>query len=221
LSRSIGLSPAVESYVRAMNRDEHPALARCREETQGGAETPSMQISPEQAALMTLIARLVHAKTYIEVGVFTGYSALAMALALKDMHGEAARVIACDICEDFIGQARGYWREANVDDVIETRIAPAQETLATLPDASTDMIFVDADKSGYPAYYEESARLLRAGGVALFDNVLWSGDVADPAKTHEDTSALRRVAKIARADDRFDIAFTALGDGVLVCRKRG
>ncbi len=221
MSRSIGLSEAVESYVRSMNRTEHTALARCREETQALGAISVMQISPEQGAFMSFLARLISAKTYVEIGVFTGYSALAMALALKDMHGAAARIIACDISEEFIAKARDYWREANVDEIIETRIAPAQETLKTLPDASIDMMFIDADKTGYPEYYEEGARLLRAGGVMAFDNVLWSGDVADSIKQEADVVALRRTAEMARSDDRFDIAFTAIGDGLLLCRKRG
>lgn len=220
MSRSIGLTKTVEAYVRAMNRDEHEVLVRCREETQARAAMPQMQISPEQGAFMTLIARMIGAQTYVEVGVFTGYSALAMALALKDMHGDDARVIACDISEEFIAQARGYWREAEVDGMIDARIGPAQETLAALPGASADMMFVDADKTGYPAYFEAGARLLRSGGVMLFDNVLWSGAVAEPDEGADDTQALRRTAELAKADDRFDIAFTAIGDGLLLCRKR-
>jgi caffeoyl-CoA O-methyltransferase len=220
LSRSIGLSKAVESYIRSANPPEHPALARCREETEALGAISVMQISPEQGAFMAFIARLIGARTYVEVGVFTGYSALYMALALKDMHGEAARVIACDISEDYTDRAREYWREANVDDMIDLRLAPAQKTLETLPDARADMMFVDADKTGYPAYYEEGARLLRAGGVMLFDNVLWSGDVAEKDRQSDEIAALRRTAARARDDKRFDVAFTAIGDGLLLCRKR-
>lgn len=220
MSRSIGLSETVEAYVRAMNRAEHPALARCREETQARQALPQMQISPEQAAFMTLIARMTGAKTYIEVGVFTGYSALAMALALKEMNADGARVIACDISEAYIAQARSYWLEAGVDDIIDVRIAPAEETLAALPNAGADVMFVDADKTGYPSYYEAGARLLKPGGVMLFDNVLWSGAVAEPDKQSDDIAALRNTADLARADTRFDMAFTAIGDGLLLCRKR-
>lgn len=220
MSRSTGLTETVEAYVRAMNRTEHPALARCRKETQARQAIPQMQISPEQAAFMALIARMIGAKTYVEVGVFTGYSALAIALALKDMHGTGARVIACDISEEFIAEARGYWREARVDDIIDVRIAPAEETLANLADASVDMMFMDADKTSYPAYYEAGARLLKPGGVMLFDNVLWSGSVAEPDKQSDEIAALRKTAELARADERFDTAFTAIGDGLLLCRKR-
>ncbi|MFQ5564463.1 MAG: O-methyltransferase [Parvularculaceae bacterium] len=220
MSRSIGLSERVEAYVRAMNRDERPALVRCREETYAECAIPTMQISPEQAEFMAFLARMIGAQIYVEVGVFTGYSALAMALALKDMHGDAARVIACDISEEFIGRARGYWSQAGVDSVIDVRIGPANETLAALPDASADMMFIDADKTGYSDYYEEGARILRSGGVMVFDNVLWDGAVAEPGKTSDDIEALRAVAQKAKADLRFDVAFTAIGDGLLLCRKR-
>lgn len=220
MSRSLGIPKEVETYVRLMNCEEHPALARCREETQVQAENPAMQISPEQAAFMAFLAQMANAKTYVEVGVFTGYSALAMALVLQQMHGPAAKVIACDISEEFIAKARSYWSEAGVDTLIDVRIGAAVESLATLPDASADMMFVDADKPGYPAYYEAGSRLLRSGGLMLFDNVLWDGQVANPAKSDDDIDALREVARIAKADPRFDIAFTTIGDGLLLCRKK-
>ena len=220
MSRSLGVPEPVEAYVRAMNRDEHPALARCREETRRQTDNPAMQVSPEQAAFMAFLARMTGAGTYVEVGVFSGYSALAMGLALKDMHGSDATIIACDISEDFIAKARGYWTEAGVDDLIDVRIGPAVDSLAALPDASAELMFIDADKTGYPAYYEAGARLLRPGGIMLFDNVLWSGGVADAAKSDPDIDALREVAGIARADTRFDIAFTTIGDGLLLCRKK-
>lgn len=220
MSRSIGVAEYVAAYVRAMNRDEHPALARCREETQRKAENPAMQISPEQAAFMAFLARMTGAKTYVEVGVFTGYSALAMGLALKELHGADANIIACDISKDFIAEARGYWAEAGVDDLIDVRIGPAAQSLAALPGASADMMFVDADKPGYPAYYEAGARLLRPGGIMLLDNVLWSGSVADKSRSDDDIDALREVANAAKGDHRFDIAFTTIGDGLLLCRKK-
>ena len=220
MSRSLGLSETVEHYVRAMNREEHPGLARCRTETETQTDNPAMQISPEQAAFMSFLARMLGAKTYIDIGVFTGYSALALALTLKDICGDAAKVIACDISDEHLAKARSYWSEAKVETMIDFRLGPAQETLSALQDGSADMIFVDADKPGYPAYYEAGARLLRPGGVMLFDNVLWDGDVADKAKSDEDIDALRQVANIAKDDKRFDIAFTNIGDGLLLCRKR-
>ena len=220
MSRSLGLNETVETYVRAMNRDEHPALKRCREETETQTDNPAMQISPEQAAFMSFLARMLGAKTYIDVGVFTGYSALALALTLQETHGDAAKVIACDIADEHLPKARSYWTQAGVETIVDFRLGPARETLDVMEDGSADMIFVDADKPGYPAYYETGARLLRTGGVMLFDNVLWDGDVADDMKSDEDIDALRRVAEIAKADSGFDIAFTNIGDGLLLCRKR-
>lgn len=220
MSRSLGLSETIETYVRAMNRDEHPALSRCREETARRGDDAVMQISPEQGAFMAFLARMIAAKTYVEVGVFTGYSALAMALAMKEMHGADANIIACDISETFLAEARGHWARAGVEELMDVRIGPAVDSLAALPGGAADMMFIDADKPGYAAYYEAGARLLRPGGIMLFDNVLWSGAVADEAKSDPDTDALREVARLARADARFDIAFTAIGDGLLLCRKK-
>ncbi|RKQ96599.1 O-methyltransferase [Maricaulis maris] len=225
MSRSIGLSPEIVEYVRRANRAEHPALARCRTETDAMGDVSRMQISPEQGAFLQMCARLVSARTAVEVGVFTGYSALATILAMRDMHGEAARLIGCDISEDYTGKARSYWDEAGVTDQIELRIGDARETLAGLVDArggTVDMIFIDADKTGYDAYYEAALSLVRRGGLILFDNVLWGGSVADPdrVRVDADTAALAALAETLRADARVDIAFTGLGDGILMALKR-
>lgn len=225
MSRSIGLTAEVEVYVRAANREEHPVLARCREET--ARELPdlkAMQISPEQGAVLQLLAAMTKARDAIEIGVFTGYSALAVALAMKARHGEEARLVACDISEEHMGRAVRYFEAADVADVIEPRVGHATASLEALIEAGEeggfDLAFIDADKPGYLAYYERVLDLLRPGGVMAFDNVLWSGDVADPKKTDADTEALRAVAQKARADDRVDIAFTTIGDGLLICVKR-
>src|SRR5574338_403679 len=201
MSSSLGLTSDVVRYLADVNPPEHPALKRCRVET---ASMPNarMQISPEQGAFMQVIARMIGAKRAFEVGVFTGYSSLATALALKDMHGRGAHLLACDISEEYTLKARDYWREAAVDDVIELEIAPATETLDARIKAGDagryDMGFIDADKTGYDAYYERGLKLLRQGGVMLFDNVLWSGRVADPADTSADTTALRALAAKVR-----------------------
>ena len=183
-----------------------------------------MQISPEQGAYMAATARAIRAKRTFEVGVFTGYSALATALTLKDMHPVGAHLLACDISEEWTTKARDYWREADVDDVIELKVAPATETLDQRIQAgqggSYDLGFIDADKTGYDSYYERGLLLLRPGGVMLFDNMLWSGKVADPADTSPDTSALRALAQKAKADTRVHSVLTAIGDGVLICVKR-
>lgn len=223
MSSSFGLTPELVRYLADVNPPEHPALRRCREET---SQLPMarMQISAEQGAFMQVIARMVRAKRTFEVGVFTGYSALATALTLKEMHPVGAHLLACDVSEEWTTKARGYWRDANVDDIIELKLAPATETLdariAAGQAGSYDLGFIDADKTGYDSYYERGLTLLRPGGAMLFDNVLWSGKVADPADTSADTTALRALAHKAKADTRVHAAMTAIGDGVLIVVKR-
>lgn len=223
MSSSLGLTPELVRYLAQVNPPEHPALKRCREET-AALPMAQMQISAEQGALMALIARMIGAKRAFEVGVFTGYSALAVALAMKETHPLGARLLACDVNEEWTTRARDYWREADVDDVIELALAPALETLDKRIGAGEgggyDFGFIDADKTGYDAYYERGLVLLRPGGVMLFDNMLWSGRVADPADTTPDTSALRALAHKAKADGRVRAAMTAIGDGLLMCIKR-
>lgn len=223
MSSSLGLSPDIVRYLAQTNPPEHPALARCREETQR-LPAAQMQISAEQGAFMQSIALMLSAKRAFEIGVFTGYSALATALALKAMHPVGARLLACDVNEDWTTRARDYWREAQVDDVIELVLAPALDTLnariAGGEAGSYDMGFVDADKTGYDAYYERGLALLRPGGALLFDNMLWNGRVADPADTTPDTTALRALAHKARADARVHACMTGIGDGLLICVKR-
>lgn len=223
MSSSLGLSPDLIRYLAQTNPPEHPALARCREETASMPEA-RMQISAEQGAFMQLLARILNAKRAFEIGVFTGYSALATALALKDMHPLGAHLLACDINEHWTTRARGYWREAQVDDVIDLVLAPAADTMhkriASGQAGSYDLGFVDADKTGYDAYYERGLQLLRPGGVMLFDNMLWGGKVADPADTSADTTALRALAAKARGDARVHAAMTSIGDGLLMVVKR-
>ena len=223
MSSSLGLTPDLVKYLANANPPEHPALKRCREET-SALPMARMQISSEQGAFMQVIARMIGAKRAFEVGVFTGYSALATALALKDMHPAGAHLLACDVSEEWTTKARGYWRDAGVDDVIELVLAPASETLENRLSAGAagtyDLGFIDADTTGYDAYYEHGLQLLRSGGVMLFDNVLWGGAVADPANTTPDTTALRALAAKAKADTRVHAAMTSIGDGVLMVVKR-
>lgn len=223
MSVSLGLTPEIVAYLAAANPPEHPALARCRAETAALGDIARMQISAEQGALMQVLARLANAKRAFEIGVFTGYSSTAVALVMQALHGESAHLLACDVSEDWTGRARSYWREAGVESLIDLHIRPAKETLAERVAAgeggSYDFGFIDADKAAYGAYYEAGLVLLRPGGVMLFDNVLWSGAVADPAVQDEDTKALRAVAEKAKADPRVHAAMTSVGDGVLVCVK--
>lgn len=223
MSSSLGLTPELVRYLAHVNPTEHPALARCREET---ARMPNaqMQISAEQGAFMQVIARILNAKRAFEIGVFTGYSATAVALTMKEINPIGAKLLACDVSEEWTVKARDYWREAQVDDVIDLVLAPATQTLEARIAAGEagqyDLGFIDADKTGYDAYYERGLTLLRPGGVMLFDNVLWSGRVADPADTSPDTSALRALGQKAKTDTRVHAAMTAIGDGLLICVKR-
>jgi O-methyltransferase len=225
MSSSFGLDARLTAYVRSANRPEHLSQKRCRLETDAMGEVARMQISPEQGAFLQMCARLVQAKTAVEVGVFTGYSALSTILAMRDMHGPEARLYGCDISEDYTGHAQLCWQDAGVDGQIDLRLGDARETLTGLVEeigGSVDMVFIDADKTGYDAYYEAALQLLRPGGLVLFDNVLWSGSVADPDRCAEDadTGALKALADKVRDDVRVDMAFTTIGDGVLMALKR-
>ncbi|WP_417497136.1 O-methyltransferase [Maricaulis sp.] len=225
MSSSFGLDARLTAYIRNVNRAEHPAQSRCRLETEAMGDVSVMQISPEQGAFLQMCARLVRARTAVEIGVFTGYSALATLLAMVDMHGAAARLYGCDISDDYTGRAHSYWLEAGVDDQVELRLGDARETLAGLVAEigdTVDMVFIDADKTGYDAYYEAALQLLRPGGLVLFDNVLWSGSVADPERcaADADTAALKALADKVRDDARVDMAFTTIGDGILMAIKR-
>jgi caffeoyl-CoA O-methyltransferase len=225
MSGSIGLNETLITYVQSANPPEHPVLVRCREETDAMGDVSRMQISPEQGVFLQMCARLTRARIAVEIGVFTGYSALATALVMQEMHGNAARLIGCDISEDYTAPARRYWAEAGVADIVELRIGEARETLERLTDeigGTVDMAFIDADKTGYDDYYEACLALMRPGGLILFDNMLWNGDVADPAKvaSDADTAALRALAAKVRDDGRVHVAFTAIGDGLLMAMKR-
>jgi O-methyltransferase len=223
MSVSMGLSENVKAYVQHWGVREHPALARCRADTAADARSV-MQISPEQGALMQVLTKALRARHALEVGVFTGYSSTAVALVMKAMHGSGAEFIACDISEDFVHRARGYWREAGLQDVIAPLIGPAAESLRSLidegRDGDFDLMFIDADKTGYDAYYELGLRLLRPGGMMLIDNMLWSGAVADPGPASADTLALRALAAKIHADDRVDMTLATVGDGLSIVVKR-
>ena len=222
MSSSLGLTPEIVAYLASANPPEHPVLALCRAET-SAMPNAVMQISAEQGAFMALLVRLIGAKRAFEIGVFTGYSSLAVALAMQERHAEA-HLLACDISEDFTSKARRYWKQAGVDGVVDLRIAPATQTLdqriAAGEAGAYDFGFIDADKTGYDSYYERGLTLLRPGGVMLFDNVLWSGEVADPANSDADAVALRAVAQKAKADPRVHAAITNIGDGLLMVLKK-
>tara|TARA_A100001037_G_scaffold206394_1_gene184657 strand:+ start:13754 stop:14419 length:666 start_codon:yes stop_codon:yes gene_type:complete len=217
--QTLGLGERLQDYVVQYGAREPDILARLRTET---LELPLgiMQISPDQGAFLTLLVQLIGARTTLEVGVFTGYSSLAVALALP----EDGQVVACDISEEWTSVARGYWREAGVEDKIDLRLAPALETLDGLlaeGRADTfDFAFIDADKQEYEDYFERVLKLLRPGGLAAIDNVLWSGKVADEAVEDDSTVALREFNRLRHEDQRINLCLLPIGDGVTLAQKR-
>jgi caffeoyl-CoA O-methyltransferase len=218
-NRSIGLDGPLYDYLLAASLREAPVLARLRAET---AEHPrvNMQIAPEQGQFMALLARLTGAVRCIEVGVFTGYSSLAVALALPP----GGRIVACDISPEYTAVAQRYWAEAGVADRIDLRLGPALETLDALladgAEATCDFAFIDADKGGYLDYYERLLRLLRPGGLVAVDNTLWDGRVADEHDDEPDTRAIRAFNDRLRDDERIDLSLVPIGDGLTLARKR-
>jgi predicted O-methyltransferase YrrM len=215
--RSIQVTGKLADYIRTVSLREPDVLRRLREETvtMKGA---GMQISPEQGQFMALLARLTGTERYLEVGTFTGYSGLVMALALPDQ----GRVVACDVSEEWTAVGRRYWREAGVAEKIDLRLAPALETLDALiaERASFDFAFIDADKENYDGYYERALKLVRRGGLIAIDNVLWSGAVVDPAKKDADTKAIRALnCKLAK-DERIDLSLLPVGDGLTLAVPR-
>lgn len=218
MSRLMRVTEDLMAYIERVGARETKAQARCREETQA-MPMAMMQIGPDQGAFMTLIARLIGARRYLEIGTFTGYSALSVALALP----EGGKAVCCDVSKEFTDKARAYWKEAGVDSKIDLRLGPALETLDGMIAAKEtpfDFAFIDADKSNYDGYYERVLKLLRPGGLIALDNMLWSGAVADPANTDKDTVALRALNAKIHADARVDMALAAIGDGVMLARKR-
>lgn len=218
--RTLVLDDRLYDYVLDVSLREHPELAALREATRTHPRA-GMQISPEQGQLMALLVRLANARLTIEIGVFTGYSALAVALALP----ADGRVLACDISEEFTAVGRPYWERAGVAHKIELVIAPALQTLdarlAAGEAGSFDFAFIDADKPGYAEYYERCLALLRTGGLIAIDNVLWSGRVAEPAADGDaDTAALQALNRRLHTDERVDLSLLPIGDGLTLARKR-
>jgi predicted O-methyltransferase YrrM len=213
------LPPALDEYVRSVGARETDVQRRLREET---AQLPhaAMQIGADEATLLALLVRMLGARRALEVGTFTGYSALAVASALPD----DGLLICCDVSREWTAIAQPYWREAGVERRIDLRIAPAADTLRALVRAghegSFDFAFIDADKAGYDGYYEQCLALLRPGGLVAIDNTLWSGWVVDAARDDADTTALRRLNLKIHDDDRVDACLLSVGDGLTLARKR-
>ncbi|HJV70973.1 class I SAM-dependent methyltransferase [Ideonella sp.] len=217
-SRTLPIDDRLYRYVLAHSVREHPELAALREATRDHPHA-GMQIGPDQGQFMALLVRLLAAKRTIEIGTFTGYSALAVALALPD----GGHLLACDISDEYTRVGRPFWRRAGVEHKIELVLAPARQTLdarLAAGEAGTyDFAFIDADKAGYDAYYERCLQLMRPGGVIAFDNTLWGGAVAAPAQD-ADTAALQALNDKLHGDERIDLSLLTVGDGLTLARKR-
>jgi predicted O-methyltransferase YrrM len=214
------MTEPVTDYLRRVSLHEPEVLQRLRAET---ATHPMgmMQITPEHGQFMGWLVHLIHARQALEVGVFTGYSSLSVALALPP----DGKLIACDVSEEYTAIARRYWREAGMDQKIDLRLAPALQTLDKLlaegRASSFDFAFIDADKENYSNYYERALQLIRPGGIIAVDNVLWYGKVADESVTDADTRAIRAFNEKLKTDDRIWLSMLPLGDGVTLAVKRG
>lgn len=217
--QTTGLEQTLADYIQSISLREPDILKQLREET-AKLSIARMQISPEQGQLMALLVQLMGAKKTLEIGVFTGYSALAVALALPD----DGKMIACEISEEYTAIAKDFWARAGVSEKIDLRIAPALETLDQLisedETESFDLAFIDADKRNYENYYEQVLRLLRPGGLILIDNVLWSGKVSDPTITDKQTQAIREFNQKRHQDSRISLSLIAIADGLTLALKR-
>ncbi|HXQ21067.1 MAG TPA: class I SAM-dependent methyltransferase [Candidatus Acidoferrales bacterium] len=214
----VSLTPEVYGYLVAHRTERDPVLAELARETEEKLGPISlMQIAPEQGAFMTLLARAIGARSVVEVGTFTGYSALCLARGLP----EDGRLLCCDVNEEWTAIGRRYWQKAGVAHKIDLRLAPALDTLRALPAGTQfDLGFVDADKPNYQHYYEEILKRLRPNGLILFDNVLWGGQVVDAATTDESTQAIRALNDHVPKDARVETVMLSISDGLTIVRKR-
>jgi len=211
------MTQQLADYMVAHGHNHDPILRDLATETRNLGRIAGMQISPEQGTLMGLLAAAIGAKSAVEVGVFTGYSALAVARALPS----DGKLLCCDVNEQWTAIARRYWERAGVANKITLKLAPAAETLRALPASYTfDFAFIDADKSNYKIYYEEILKRLRPNGLILIDNVLWSGQVIDSGDQTEDTVAIRELNDFIAKDTRVEAVMIAVADGLTVVRKK-
>ncbi len=215
----VGLADDVYAYLLRWGVHEAPVLARLREETDSHPRR-QMQVGPEQGQFLRLLVELVGARRCLEIGTFTGYSSLSVALALPP----DGSIVCCDVSEEFTSVARRYWQEAGVADKVDLRIGPAVDTLDALladgGEGTFDLAFIDADKGNYPNYWDRCLRLVRRGGVIAVDNVLWSGAVADPSDQSADTAAIRTLNERVHGDDRVTAVTLPVADGMTIARVR-
>lgn len=213
------LTPELHEYLLNVSLQEPPLLTELRQET-ASLPQAGMQLAPEQAQLLAMLARMVGTRRALEVGTFTGYSALSVASVLPS----DGQLIACDVSAEWTSMGRRYWERAGLADKIDLRIAPALDTLkALVADGQVgtfDFAFIDADKRNYLNYYELAMELLRPGGLIVVDNVLWHGRLTDPADTHPDTEAIREFNRSLHADTRIWLSVVPIGDGLTLALKR-
>jgi len=215
--KSLGLSPELHAYLVAHGPPPDPVLESLSRETRELGGIAIMQVAPEQGALLSMLVRLTGARRVVEIGTFTGYSALCLARGLP----EDGTLLCCDVSEEWTAIARRHWEKAGVAGKIELRIAPALETLRGLPrEPHLDLAFIDADKTSYIDYYEEILARLRPGGLILADNVLWSGNVVNPAADDVNTLAIRRFNDHVAADRRVESVMLPISDGLTFARKK-
>lgn len=217
---TIQVTEPLYDYLLAVSLREPELLTKLREET---ATMPGagMQISPDQGQFLRLLIKMLGARRTLEVGVFTGYSSLSVALVLPD----DGQIVACDVSEEYTSIARRYWQAAGIQHKIDLRLGPAVDTLNRLTEDESnhgtfDFAFIDADKGNYATYYEEAFKLLRRGGMIAIDNVLYGGGVIDTERHDEATKAIRELNRVMHKDDRVDISLVPIGDGIMLARKR-
>lgn len=216
---SIGLDDRLQQYVLDVSLHEPEACRQLREQTMNMDEA-MMISSPEQVQLIAILAKMLAARRGLEIGTFTGYTSLRLTLDLPDLN-----MTCCDVSEAFTSVGRGYWESTGVAERIDLQLAPAQQTLDRLLDeglkGAFDFAYIDADKTGYRGYAESCLALIRSGGLIMFDNVLWSGSVADPDDQDDDTVALRELNQWlhAEAPGKFDLSLVPIGDGLTILRK--
>jgi len=218
-NRTLELPDALLDYLLAEGVREPELLRRLREETAALPQS-GMQIAPEEGALLAMLVRLTGARRILEIGTFTGYSSLTMLLAMP----ADGQLVACDASAQWTGIARRYWQDAGVADRVDLRLADARQSLDELlaegAGGTFDLCFIDADKTGYSAYYERALQLVRPGGLIAVDNTLWHGRVADAAAGDEDTVAIRRFNRALRGDERIDLCLVPVADGLTLARRR-
>ncbi|WED44668.1 class I SAM-dependent methyltransferase [Legionella cardiaca] len=219
MKQHLNLTPALYDYMLDISLRENPILRALREET---SKLPlgNMQVAPEQAQFMQFLIRVINAKKILELGTFTGYSALAMALALP----EEGQIITCDINSEWTSKAHPFWREAQQEKKIELRLAPALNSLQNLLNEghahSFDFIFIDADKTNYLNYYEFALQLLKPQGIIAIDNIFWDGNVINEQDTSGQTREIRRLNEVLKQDTRVDVSLLAIADGLFLIRPR-